>query len=466
MPFDPKTFSLAVGLGNLIFALLATLYILRTRTSAPALATWRWARLFSGAGFLCNLASSLWPERVPPGLGNLLQTLAASLDIAAYCLLLEHRGWQRPLFLLVTVSLALQLGVIFSGGSHGLLLLVFSSIGVLYYSVLAALLLRAGCRDGLCRLMALVDLLMALVLLLRVGKGLTFAPLVRFDGDGLTLLLYLMLYLVVILNGFGFLLLAKQVDDERLQQALAALAEADAQRLELLTQASHEFRTPAALIQASLDSLRFLQDDLPPAVRQRLDNIRRATRRLTDLSNTLLAHDRLSRQSVLWQPEPVDLVELLRDALKLYPPEAGIVAELPSAPIVRLLDPTQWRIAIQNLVDNALEHNPPSSEPVSVILSQSAERVAIAVADGGRGIPEAEKPHLFERFHSRGTGLTRGVGLSIVQRVAQNHGGWVEVGDNHPTGTVITLHLPPDAARVPPSGAGATADARPSMPGA
>ena len=449
--FDPKTLSFAVGLGNLVFALLATMYIAKTRTSHPALETWRWGRLLAGCGFLTNLASHAFPDRVPAVFGNLLHTLAVSFDIAAYCLLLDRQGWRRPLYLLAGTALLVQLLAAVAGAGQGVVLLLFSMLGVVFYGTLSALLFRASRNDGLLKLIASIDLLMALVLLLRGFKGLAFSPLVRFDTDGITLLLYLTLYLVVTINGFGFLLLSKQKDDKALYRALDELAQADEKRHELLAQAAHEFRTPAALIKASLDSLRIIGSDLPAAVGQRLDNIRLATQRLSDLSNTLLTHERLSRQSMLFQPVLLDLGEQLREALKLYPAEAAIEAELPAAPLWLNADATQLRIAVHNLIDNALEHNPAARGPVRLFLrppnqnpapGATEKMVDICVADCGSGIPDHEKPEVFKRFYTQGGHFTRGVGLSIVDGIARNHGGRVCVRDNSPSGTIMVLSLP------------------------
>lgn len=70
---DPKTLSFMVGTSNLMFALLATLYMRQSRTDNPALELWRWGRLAAGSGFFLNLASGAVPELVHPVLGNLLQ---------------------------------------------------------------------------------------------------------------------------------------------------------------------------------------------------------------------------------------------------------------------------------------------------------------------------------------------------------------------------------------------------------
>ena len=437
---DPKTLSFAAGLANLLFALLATLYIANSRSGNPALEIWRWGRLVAGCAFLLNLASSTLP--IPPILGNLVHTVSGILNIAAYCLLLERRNWRTPLAMLGVGSIALLLLIQLPGGSKSLHLLVFSGLAALFHLVLATLLLRASQQNWLTRLIGYVDLGLVVVLMLRVGKGLAVGPLVRFDTDLITLLLYLTVFVVAMINGFGFLLLVKQKDDRALYRALDELEQAEQTRLEFMTQAAHEFRTPAALIKASLDSLRFVQQELPPAVTRRLDNIRLATQRLNDLSNTLLTHDRLNNHSMLFQPQAVDLVEQLREALKLYPAEARLIAELPAEALPTEADPAQLRIAVQNLIDNALEHNPPDSGPVRVFVQIASDWVDICVADCGSGIADHDKPEIFKRFYNPGGHFTRGVGLSIVHKIARNHGGDALVRDNSPRGTVMVLRLP------------------------
>lgn len=439
---DPKTLSLAVGLTNLVFALLATLYIAKMRLSNPALETWRWGRLLAGSGYLVNLTSGVAPDWVPPVLGNLFQVLAAGCDIAAYCMLLERARWQRPLKLLVGGSVIGLIVVSLASAGQSPRLLLFSALGVLFYGVLAGLALRNSRGEWLLKLIGLIDIMLILVFLLRIGKGLAFEPLIRFDNDLITLLLYLTLFLVVMINGFGFLLLVKQKDDETLYQALAALEQADEDRQQFLTQASHEFRTPVAMMKASLDSLRFLGDRIPVEVASRLENIRLGAQRLHDLSDTLLTQHRLNHPSLLFKQANADLGELLRDLLKCYPPAARLEATLPETPVLLEFDPAQVRIAVHNLIDNALEHTPANSGPVQIFLRSTPNDVEICVADTGSGIADSEKPSVFRRFRNPQGHFVRGIGLSIVARIAANHGGDALVRDNLPKGTVMVLRLP------------------------
>lgn len=439
---DPKTLSLVVGIANLSFALLAWLYIINTRINSRAVQIWCWGRLIAGSGYLVNLASSISPNLIPPVCGNILQVLAAGFDIAAYTLLLELTRWHRPVRWLVASGIGLLLLVSTLSSDQHHRLLAFSFIGFTLYGLLACAMLSHSRKNWLRRLIGLVDAALALVLLIRVGNGVMYAPLERFNNDVLTIALYLVLYTNVIINGFGFLLLAKQRDDQSLARALDDLEEADNDRRQLLAIASHEFRTPVALIKASLDSLRFVKLETAPEISRRLENIRRASERLTELSNTLLTYDRLQQPNIKSIENGVDVAAVLQDALKLYPPEYGIVSKVPEVPCQADIDPIQVRIAIQNLVDNAIEHTANDGPGVSVSLTFVSGNVEIHVADHGKGIPDAEKSEVFDRFRNGNGDIVRGVGLSIVKQIAQEHGGDVLVNDNYPQGTVMILRLP------------------------
>jgi signal transduction histidine kinase len=448
---DPKTLSFMMGTSNLMFALLATLYMWQSRTDNPALELWRWGRLAAGSGFFLNLASGAVPELVHPVLGNLLQVSAGGLDLAAYCLLLEHRRWQRPLAVLVAVSLLLLAGIGLALDGQGPRLLLFSAIGVLLYGLMAGLLWRASRHDWLLKLIAFIDALMALALLARLAKGLTLAPLVRFDTDWLTQALYLMVLLTVMINGFGFLLLAKQKDDRALLRAFGELAQADEDRRQFLAEVSHEFRTPLASIKASLDSLRFLRAGIVPEVARRLDDIQLSARRLIRVSDGLLNLERLEHPTGSMHRVQLDLTALLREVVALYPPEIGTKAELPEASVPLWGDPLQLRIAVQNLIDNAIEHSASESGAPVLSLVFTDIWLEIRVSDLGTGISDQDRAAILNPFYSRRGEFARGLGLAIVQRVAQQHGGELLIRDNRPQGTLMVLWLPADRAKLSPT---------------
>ncbi len=238
-----------------------------------------------------------------------------------------------------------------------------------------------------------------------------------------------------------------------LANTLNEMERAESEQRQLLSMASHEFRTPAAMIKASLDSLAMLKDQTPPLVQQRLNNMALASERMVLLANGLIQQDRLREHSLRPQLERLDVCALVKSVAAHYPNAAAIDWSCPQNTLHMTADPTLLSIALYNLVDNALRHHPAdATSPVRVCLNTRlgdqglpGDWIVIRVSDSGPGVPDEEKPRLFDRFESGQTRPDRapsGLGLSIVSRVAQVHGGRVALSDNSPVGSVFELVLP------------------------
>jgi signal transduction histidine kinase len=211
------------------------------------------------------------------------------------------------------------------------------------------------------------------------------------------------------------------------------------------------------MIKASLESLSLLQAQTPPAVQQRLNNMALASDRMLLLANGLIQQDRLRENSLRPQMASLDLCKLVHAVAAHYPASAAIDWNCPSTALKVNADATLLSIALYNLVDNALRYHPDQARsPVRVCLGTRrgdqglpGDWAVIRVSDEGPGVSDADKARLFERFESGQTRPDRapsGLGLSIVARVAQVHGGRVSVSDNSPVGTVFELVLPLAAA--------------------
>jgi signal transduction histidine kinase len=242
---------------------------------------------------------------------------------------------------------------------------------------------------------------------------------------------------------------------QSLSQTLRAVQQAEVQQRQLLSMASHEFRTPAAMIKASLDSLVFLKDSIAPEVATRLTHMRQASVRLVELSNNLIDQDRLLEMALKPRLLPVDLGRLVVDVLARYP--APVMSELPQGPVTIEGDAALLSIALHNLVDNALRHGGSidgDTRPVIVALHLQPDWVELQVADFGPGIADEDKQKVFERFHviprrhrrvsdcEAPPPASSGLGLAIVQSIAHAHGGEALVRDNSPQGAVLVLRLP------------------------
>lgn len=197
---------------------------------------------------------------------------------------------------------------------------------------------------------------------------------------------------------------------------------------------SHEFKTPIATLQGTLE---LLEDDpdMPAEQRARfLDNAQSELQRSRRLVDGLLALARADQSRVR---EEVDLDALLRE-LVVEQPQVSLKGQAGAV----MGDLAQLDAAISNLVDNALLHGGPTVT-VQLHAFRQPDAVGVEVEDDGPGIPESNQARIFDRFfttarESGGTGL----GLALVKLVAENHGGGVEV-QSHPGRTVFRFWVHP-----------------------
>jgi len=222
----------------------------------------------------------------------------------------------------------------------------------------------------------------------------------------------------------------------------------EAVRRDLVANASHELKTPAASIQAAAETIRTAVRDDPAAIPPFAEQLEREAVRLSRIVSDLLDLSRLEAGSDL--AEHVSLGRLLqeeRERLEQAATERRIALSVRDEPT-----PSVWGSArdlsllVRNLVDNAIRYTRPGGR-VDVSLSGQGEEVVLSVADTGVGIPTRELPRIFERFYrvdrarSRETGGT-GLGLSIVKHVIENHGGTVNVTSELGRGTCFEVRLP------------------------
>jgi two-component system, NtrC family, sensor histidine kinase PilS len=216
---------------------------------------------------------------------------------------------------------------------------------------------------------------------------------------------------------------------------------------------AHEIRNPLASISGAVEAL---AKEMPAEGRQHrlVEIVLRESARLNELVGDFLDYARPAPPA----PIEVNLAHLLDEVLVLIehrslPSNLKIVREY-TLNLVGRVDPQQMRQAIWNLCLNAVQASGAGGE---IHLGGSVEpgdpgHLQIWIADNGQGIDDEHLPHIFEPFYStkpEGSGL----GLSIVYRVMQDHGGQVDVKSRVGEGTTFTLTLPTaaTAARPEPS---------------
>jgi two-component system sensor histidine kinase QseC len=212
--------------------------------------------------------------------------------------------------------------------------------------------------------------------------------------------------------------------------------------------AAHELRTPLAALKVQTQVARLSND--PQMRGHALQQIESGVDRATHLVNQLLRLARLDPLSSLENRQAFDLHTVVNDALAAIRganPDITqtIVNELPERPLLSEGDPDLLVIAVRNLIDNAIRYSGLAST-IRITSVVDGSRCSLSVRDNGPGVPAAIQARLGERFfRNRETSVEgNGLGLAIVARIAELHGGSLAAG-NLPEGgfaaTLDRLHL-------------------------
>ena len=253
-----------------------------------------------------------------------------------------------------------------------------------------------------------------------------------------------------------------------------ALAEIDRAKTAFFSNVSHEFRTPLTLMLGPLEEvLAKSAGDVIPANRALVSAAHRNGVRLLKMVNSLLDFSRLEVGKAQARYEPVDLAAFtaeLASTFRSAVDRAGLALHVDAPPLDKPVhvDRDMWEKIVLNLLSNALKFTFDGEIAVEVGPSADGKSAELRVRDTGTGIPEAELPHLFERFHrvqgARGRSIEgSGIGLALVQELVKMHGGTVAVESTVGRGSVFTVSVPFGTRHLPNERL-AEADAQPPSP--
>jgi signal transduction histidine kinase len=227
-----------------------------------------------------------------------------------------------------------------------------------------------------------------------------------------------------------------------------------ARQMEFVATVSHELRTPLTVIRSAAQNLSAGVVADPGQTRRYGALIEGEGQRLTDMVEQVLDYAGLTGNRALRLTQVTDAGALVNEVMASCQPvveQAGCAAEVSvDEGLMVMADQEALRRAVQNLVTNALKHA--SDGRWIGVTAQTGgpnglAEVVIAVSDRGRGIPAQELPHIFEAFYRgrhaidqqvRGNGL----GLNLVKRIVEAHGGRVSVRSAAGEGSTFTIKLP------------------------
>lgn len=243
-----------------------------------------------------------------------------------------------------------------------------------------------------------------------------------------------------------------------LREANAKLGELDVAKTAFFSNVSHEFRTPLTLMLGPIEDA--LADKVEPLGQQQQLRIRMAhdnALRLYRLVNSLLDFSRLEAGRLTARYAPLDIARFTAKLAGMFQSavdKAGLRLRIECQPLSEpvWVDRDLWEKIVPNLVSNALKFT--HAGEIAVLVHEEAAQVVLEVTDTGIGIPEAELPHIFERFHRVNDAHGRtyegtGIGLSLVRELVALHGGTVSVASVMGRGTTFRVVIPKGYAHLP-----------------
>jgi PAS domain S-box-containing protein len=241
------------------------------------------------------------------------------------------------------------------------------------------------------------------------------------------------------------------LDIDRLKQAEQALRDADRRKDEFLATLAHELRNPLAPVRNAVQVLQ-LKGPASPELQWARDVIDRQMQGMTRLIDDLLDLSRISRNKLELRKERIELSRIVQGAIETSRPmieQHGheLTVNLPPEPVY--LDADMMRLAqvFLNLLNNAAKYTEPGGKITFTAERQGSDVVTI-VRDSGIGIAPEKLATIFEMFSQVEDALTRaqgglGIGLSLVKRLVEMHGGSIEAKSAGPgKGSEFTVRLP------------------------
>ncbi len=221
----------------------------------------------------------------------------------------------------------------------------------------------------------------------------------------------------------------------RLGESIDELHAKDRQQRRFVADVAHDLRTPLASMIATVDTL----DHAEAATRTRAAEILGTqARRLAKLVEDLLEIARFDAGKADLRVAPVDLADLVADAVEVTGVEAAVTA---NGDVTVVADPRRVHTVVANLLSNAVRHG---AAPVTVTVDGTGGDVVVRVTDAGPGVPEELLPVLFDRFtrgdHARQAAGGSGLGLAIARENVLAHGG--SLAAHNDGGAVFTVRLP------------------------
>lgn len=421
-----------------------------------------WLALYTIASLLLTLSSSgllaqyLFAER--PSLNNITTGLALFILFPAGAPFWRRMvrvepedGWLYQLFrLMIGVPVVLSLSLAFDLYTEAAQLIITIWLGYcLLMLFLSWRLWCCGTAEGLYLLLGITFALIAAIISSLAILGFNPADVMPYNVRPIAVLASAIILELALVIRVRNLSSERQNAIERAHQfetEIVRQREANAEQGRFIAMLSHEVKTPLAVIDSATQSLERIDSGLNTEVSRRHDRIRGAVRRIDRLVDQFLKTDAVDDGGSLRRTR-IDVMRLLQMVAETSPcPPERLSLKAPEALVIHA-DNGLLRIAVANLVDNGLKYSPAdamvflSAGPASMAGEAGVE---ILVSDRGPGVPQALREQIFSRYvrgQNVGNIAGAGLGLYLVRRIAELHGGRVDLMTSA-RGATFRLWLP------------------------
>lgn len=238
--------------------------------------------------------------------------------------------------------------------------------------------------------------------------------------------------------------------ESALKQALEKEKELGELKSRFVTMASHEFRTPLAIILSTTETLTIYRDRLTEEeIHKRLERISQQVNHLRTVMEDVLHLARgQAGKTMVFMPEQLDFDQQCREIVEEFENQSRYQNRLhyqgPPTACFCNGDPRLIRKFVSNLISNALKYSP-DEKPVTVRLQATETEITFSVQDEGIGIPDKDLYLLFEPFYRAsnvGTISGTGLGLTITKQAIELHSGTLSVASQENVGTTFVVRLP------------------------
>ncbi len=226
----------------------------------------------------------------------------------------------------------------------------------------------------------------------------------------------------------------------------------DKMKTEFVSLASHQLRTPLTAIKWSLEILLQESESLNERQKSLLSDLENSNERMIELVNSLLNISRIESGRITVNPVPTNIVKLANDVVGKLKMEIAkkdislVINVTDNLPEINV-DPSLIYNIYQNLLTNAIAYSPAGSK-ITLSISLKDGAIISCVSDSGIGIPEADKPHIFEKFYRASNAKQvrpdgSGLGLYIIKSLLESSGGkiWYESVPEHGSAFYFSIPL-------------------------